>query len=134
VKKLLIYPPGRGGIAINANDYACLGSGMWLNDVIIAFYLKYIHNELLSEDQRAKTHIFSQFFYSRLTTTMTKEKDPNLTAAQKRHARVATWTKDVNLFEKDFVIIPINHNKNHWFLAIVCFPNLTEPHTMDTYN
>lgn len=129
-RKLLIYPPGRGGISINTNDYICLGSDNYLNDVIIDFYLKYVHLELLTEEQRAKTHIFSQFFYKRLTT-MTKEKDPKLSASQKRHARVASWTKNVDLFEKDFVIIPINE-QSHWFLAIICFPNLTEPHTMDT--
>ena len=37
----------------------------------------------------------------------------------------------MNLFEKDFIIIPINE-QSHWFLAIICFPNLTEPRTMDT--
>lgn len=130
VKKLLIYPPGRGGIAINTNDYICLGSDVYLNDVIIDFYLKYVHLELLTKDQQDKTHIFSQFFYKRLTT-MTKEKDPKLSAAQKRHARVASWTKSVNLFEKDFIIIPINE-QSHWFLVIICFANLMEPHTMDT--
>lgn len=56
--------------------------------------------------------------------------DPNLTAAQKRHARVKNWTKNVNLFEKDFIIIPINENC-HWFLAIICFPGLNGTFTMD---
>jgi sentrin-specific protease 7 len=127
---LLIYPPGRFGISINTDDYVCLGSDNYLNDVIIDFYLKYLHEDVLTEEQRAKTHIFSQFFYKRLTT-MQKEKDPKLSAAQKRHGRVASWTKNVNLFDKDYVIIPINE-QSHWFLAIICFPNLTEPHTMDT--
>jgi sentrin-specific protease 7 len=130
VKKLLIYPKGRGGISITTYDYYCLAIDTYLNDVIIDFYLKYIHNEKLTEEQKTKTHIFSQFFYKRLTT-MTKEKDPKLSAAQKRHQRVQSWTKNVNLFEKDFVIVPINE-QSHWFLAIICFPNLTEPHTMDT--
>jgi sentrin-specific protease 7 len=130
-KKILTYPPGRGGITINTYDYMCLGSDNYLNDVIIDFYLKYIHTELIDDQQRAKSHIFSQFFYKRLTT-MNKEKDNrNQTAAQKRHARVSTWTKNVNLFEKDFIIVPINE-QSHWFLAIICFPNLTEPRTMDT--
>lgn len=130
VRKLLIYPKGRGGISINTYDYLCLGSDNYLNDVIIDFYLKYLHLEIITSEQREKTHIFSQFFYKRLTT-MTKEKDLKLSAAQKRHQRVQSWTKNVNLFEKDFVIIPINE-QSHWFLAIICFPNLTEPHTMDT--
>lgn len=36
------------------------------------------------------------------------ENDPNLTPSEKRHSRVKTWTKKVNLFEKDFIIVPIN--------------------------
>lgn len=51
--------------------------------------------------------------------------------AQKRHSRVASWTKNINLFEKDFIIVQINKD-SHWFLAIICFPYLTEPHTMST--
>jgi Ulp1 family protease len=27
---------------------------------------------------------------------------------EKRHARVKKWTKHVDLFEKDFIIVPIN--------------------------
>jgi sentrin-specific protease 7 len=54
-----------------------------------------------------------------------------MTAAQKRHLRVKNWTKNVNLFEKDYIIIPINE-QSHWFLAIICFPHLNEPCTIDT--
>ena len=45
------------------------------------------------------------------------------TAAGKRHARVQKWTKNVNIFQKDFIVIPINEHA-HWFLAIICFPGL----------
>ena len=31
------------------------------------------------------------------------------------------WTRRVNIFEKDFVVVPINENF-HWFLVIICFP------------
>lgn len=34
-----------------------------------------------------------------------------------------TWTRQVDIFSKDFLLIPINENA-HWFLAIVCFPSL----------
>ncbi len=37
----------------------------------------------------------------------------------------------MNLFEKDYIIIPINEQQ-HWFLAIICFPGLTGPVTYDT--
>lgn len=57
------------------------------------------------------------------------EDDPKLTMAEKRHMRVKSWTKKVDLFEKDYLIIPINE-RAHWFLAIVCFPGLPGPVTM----
>ena len=38
----------------------------------------------------------------------TIEDDPKLTAAEKRHARVKSWTKNIDIFEKDFIIVPIN--------------------------
>ena len=48
-----------------------------------------------------------------------------MTAAERRHERVEKWTKNVNLFEKDFLIVPINKNA-HWFLAIICYPYLSK--------
>ena len=38
-----------------------------------------------------------------------------------RHDRVKRWTRKVNIFEKDFVVIPINENY-HWYLCIICYP------------
>ncbi|KAG5874832.1 hypothetical protein JTB14_009289 [Gonioctena quinquepunctata] len=138
IKQLFTYPPeGRGRISINTEDFLCLGQDQFLNDVIIDFYLKYVVDNLPSEQKR-KVHIFSTFFYKRLTTKPVKahrksqpaELNPTLTSAQKRHARVKTWTKNVNLFEKDFVVVPINENA-HWFLAIICFPGLDGSQTWD---
>ncbi|KAL3281480.1 hypothetical protein HHI36_004689 [Cryptolaemus montrouzieri] len=138
VKPLFTYPPeGRGRISINTEDYMCLGSDQFLNDVIIDFYLKFlVHN--LSQEEQERIHVFSTFFYKRLTTKPVKasrknqpaELDPTLTPAEKRHARVKTWTKNIDLFKKDYVIVPINENC-HWFLAIICFPGLDGCQTMD---
>lgn len=133
IRQILIYPPGTGGISINTEDYMCLAIDQYLNDVIIDFYLKYLLSEHLGDEQRERTHVFSTFFYKRLTTMTTRRAGGDtakMTASQKRHARVKNWTKSVNLFEKDFVIIPINE-QSHWFLAIVCFPALKGPETMD---
>lgn len=58
------------------------------------------------------------------------DKDLKLSAAQRRHSRVGKWTKSVSLFDKDFIIIPINEQQ-HWFLAIICYPGLSGPVTFD---
>ncbi|KAG8237674.1 hypothetical protein J437_LFUL015562, partial [Ladona fulva] len=132
-QKILIYPPppAKGGITINPEDYCCLGEEQFLNDVIIDFYLKYLTLSCLSEEDQQRTHVFSSFFYKRLTTRPVRsarrhhpmELDSTTSPAEKRHARVKSWTKNIDIFEKDFVIIPINESA-HWFLAIICFPGL----------
>ncbi|XP_063614094.1 uncharacterized protein LOC134787271 isoform X2 [Penaeus indicus] len=134
-KTLLIYPPPpqKGGISITTDDYCCLEEEQFLNDVIIDFYLKWLLQSKLPEIHRSHTHVFSTFFYKRLTSKPkrgrrphTTEDDPKLSPAEKRHARVKSWTKNVDIFEKDFIIIPINEHA-HWFLAIICFPGLDSP-------
>lgn len=135
IRQLLIYPQGKGGISINTEDYMCLATDQYLNDIIIDFYLKWVHENIIPDAQKERTHIFSTFFYKRLTTLtrhINHDKDVKQSAAQKRHARVQNWTKNVNLFEKDFIIIPINE-QSHWFLAIICFPKLKGPVTFDTH-
>lgn len=136
IHKLMIYPPqGKGGISINTEDYQCLAVDQYLNDVIIDFYLKYLHQEIMSPEQRERTHIFSSFFYKRLTATSARqrhiERELKMTAAQKRHNRVKSWTKNVDLFDKDFIVIPINE-LSHWFLAVICFPGMDKPRSAKT--
>jgi sentrin-specific protease 7 len=66
----------------------------------------------LSEEDQSRTHIFSSFFYRRLTTKQNARKSEipaqKLTPAEQRHARVKSWTKNVDIFDKDFIFIPIN--------------------------
>ncbi|XP_016986784.1 ubiquitin-like-specific protease 1D [Drosophila rhopaloa] len=120
---LLIYPPtGTGGLCINMKDYVCLSSGTYLNDIIIDFYLLWLKNTVIPEAQRDRIHIFSTFFHKRLTT-LTRPMNTKQTAAQKRHERVQKWTRTVDIFDKDFIIVPFNHQA-HWILAIICFPSL----------
>ncbi|XP_032669782.1 uncharacterized protein LOC116843458 isoform X2 [Odontomachus brunneus] len=127
IQTITVYPPppAKGGIAINTEDYLCLAEDQFLNDVIIDFYLKYLTFEILSESDQHRTHVFSSYFYKRLTSphAQAAENTTPMTPAAKRHARVQKWTKNVNIFEKDFIIIPINEHA-HWFLAIICFPGL----------
>lgn len=39
------------------------------------------------------------------------------------HDNVKRWTskKGINLFDKDFIFVPINES-SHWYLAVICFP------------
>lgn len=129
VEKLIVYPPppAKGGISVTNEDLHCLSEGEFLNDVIIDFYLKYLVLEKLRKEDADRIHIFSSFFYKRLNQRERRSAETtNLSIQQKRHGRVKTWTRHVDIFEKDFIFVPLNEAA-HWFLAVVCFPGLEKP-------
>ena len=126
------YPPtGSNSVSVTMEDYYCLEDESFLNDVVIDFFFKWLQFSQLGESDRNRTHIFSTFFYKRLTTRPPKQKNKlhpiednvNMSSAEKRYERVKRWTKKVNIFEKDFVVVPINEH-SHWFVAVICFPGL----------
>uniref|UniRef100_A0A4W3GY91 Ubiquitin-like protease family profile domain-containing protein n=1 Tax=Callorhinchus milii TaxID=7868 RepID=A0A4W3GY91_CALMI len=138
IEKLIVYPPppSKGGISVTNEDLYCLKEGEFLNDVIIDFYLKFLVLEKMKQQDANRIHIFSSFFYKRLNQRERRNlmDPPNLSLPQRRHARVKNWTRHVDLFQKDFVFVPINETA-HWFLAVICFPGLNiEPNTNSQEN
>ncbi|XP_060909240.1 sentrin-specific protease 7 isoform X1 [Labrus mixtus] len=126
-------PPLKGGITVTMEDLQCLDSGQFLNDVIIDFYLKYLLQNS-SEALAERCHIFSSFFFKQLTRRdNASEGNTNETCQrQKRHQRVKTWTRHVDIFEKDFLFVPVNQEA-HWYLVVICFPGMKEP-TLEAWN
>lgn len=115
---ILIYPElmAPGSIILTANDYKCLAVDEFLNDSIINFYIKYLSIEILTDEQKPITYMFDTFFYENLSGA--SRRNPN-----KQHERIEKWTRRVNIFQKDFIVVPINQSL-HWFLAIICFPGI----------
>ncbi|KAJ1434905.1 Ulp1 protease family, C-terminal catalytic domain [Sesbania bispinosa] len=91
----------------------------FINDTIIDFYIKYLKNKLPTDD-RERFHFFNSFFFRKLADL---DKDPS-SACDGRAAfqRVRKWTRKVNLFEKDYILIPINYSL-HWSLIVICHPD-----------
>ncbi|KAI3355843.1 hypothetical protein L3Q82_004406 [Scortum barcoo] len=126
-------PPLKGGITVTMEDLQCLDSGQFLNDVIIDFYLKYLLQKA-STAVAERSHIFSSFFYKQLTrrdnasegTTSDSQISKWNCQRQRRHQRVKTWTRHVDIFKKDFLFVPVNQEA-HWYLVVICFPGLDEP-------
>ncbi|KAA0708966.1 Sentrin-specific protease 6 [Triplophysa tibetana] len=132
VVKLMVYPPppAKGGISVTNEDLHCLNDGEFLNDVIIDFYLKYVFLEMLKKEDAARSHVFSSFFYKRLNQRERRNAPDtsNLPIQKRKHNRVKTWTRHVDLFQKDFIFVPINESA-HWYLAVICFPGLDGVHS-----
>ncbi|XP_039981154.1 sentrin-specific protease 6 isoform X2 [Xiphias gladius] len=130
IVKLMVYPPppAKGGISVTNEDLHCLNDGEFLNDVIIDFYLKYLVLEKLKKEDAQRIHVFSSFFYKRLNQRERRNvpDTANLPIQKRKHNRVKTWTRHVDLFQKDFIFVPINESA-HWYLAVICFPGLEGP-------
>uniref|UniRef100_A0A8C4DC65 Si:dkey-100n23.3 n=1 Tax=Dicentrarchus labrax TaxID=13489 RepID=A0A8C4DC65_DICLA len=128
VGKLFPPPPLKGGITVTMEDLQCLDSGQFLNDVIIDFYLKYLLHKA-SAAVAERSHIFSSFFYKQLTRR-DNASEGGTSDSQRRHQRVKTWTRHVEIFKKDFLFVPVNQEA-HWYLVVICFPGLDEPKSED---
>ncbi|XP_060767692.1 sentrin-specific protease 7b [Neoarius graeffei] len=127
-RRLIQYPPPplKGGITVTTEDLECLRDGEFLNDVIIDFYLKYLQLERADRDVANRSHIFSSFFYKQLTRKAnSSEGEAGGTAQYRRHGRVRTWTRNVDIFSKDYLFIPVNQEA-HWYLVVICFPGLLQ--------
>ena len=108
-------------IPIMTNDFSRLKPGAeddksWLNDELINFYI-----ELLKmRDQESadcnpryiRNHFFNSFFMAKLRENGVYE-----------YKKVKQWTKDIDIFSCNQIIIPININGNHWTLAVIDMVN-----------
>lgn len=102
------YPfyPRKYETTVTVDDFNCLNEENYLNDVIIEFYLKYLFLEKLSLKNQKRIHMFNTYFYSRLIKPR-KLKNKKTTQAERRYLEVKRWTKSVDIFSKDFIIIPV---------------------------
>ncbi|XP_062163457.1 probable ubiquitin-like-specific protease 2B isoform X2 [Alnus glutinosa] len=115
----VIYPKGDSdAVSISKRDVDLLQPDTFINDTIIDFYIKYLKNQIQPEE-RHRFHFFNSFFFRKLADM---DKDPT-SASDGRAAflRVRKWTRKVDIFEKDYIFIPVNFNL-HWSLIVICHP------------
>ncbi|KAJ3367467.1 Sentrin-specific protease 6 [Allomyces arbusculus] len=138
---LFVYPfAGSKGVTLFGNDAGVLNNSNFLNDAVLEFYLRYLVDRL-DDDQRQSVHLFNSFFFLRLTQTGKKKSVSGKGGSKKSGAasaaaaaagenaipfaegyqHVKSWTKNVDLFEKKMVFVPINENL-HWYLAVILNP------------
>ncbi|TKV92127.1 hypothetical protein SEVIR_9G143200v4 [Setaria viridis] len=115
----IIYPQGDpDAVSISKRDAELLLPETFVNDTIIDFYIKYLSTRIESTEKR-RYHFFNSFFFRKLADL---DKDQGR-APEGRAAflRVRKWTRKINVFEKDFLFIPVNFNL-HWSLIVICYP------------
>lgn len=107
---LLTYPfTGKDSVVVYERDMDRLEDETYLNDTLLDVFPKIWADEFPS----ASVHTFSSFFYTKL---MGEEHDAF------NYDNVERWTKDVDIFKKKLLIMPINQ-KSHWYILIVTNPS-----------
>lgn len=81
------------------DDLGTLYGQNWLNDQVMNMY-----GDLVMDTVPEKVHFFNSFFYDKLRT--------------KGYDGVKRWTKNVDIFNKELLLIPI-HLEVHWSLVSV---------------
>ncbi|XP_061566673.1 sentrin-specific protease 3b [Cololabis saira] len=90
---------------LTMDDLGTLYGQNWLNDQVMNMY-----GDLVMDSVPEKIHFFNSFFYDKLRT--------------KGYEGVKRWTKNVDIFQKDLLLIPI-HLEVHWSLISVDIPRRT---------
>lgn len=111
---LFVYPENSpDAIHMTTIERARLQPGVYLNDNLIDWDVRRMLAELGAPD-RARVYAYNCFFWKKLAA-------PRERGGPSPHTRVASWTSSVNVFGKEFLVIPINEHQ-HWFLAVVVNP------------
>uniref|UniRef100_UPI003AAB3E09 uncharacterized protein isoform X1 n=1 Tax=Centroberyx gerrardi TaxID=166262 RepID=UPI003AAB3E09 len=82
---------------LTLDDLSTLADQNWLNDQVMNMY-----GELITESAHHKVHFLNSFFHRQLVT--------------KGYEGVKRWTKQVDLFSKSLLLVPI-HLEVHWCLV-----------------
>ncbi|KAH9910075.1 hypothetical protein F4778DRAFT_714025 [Xylariomycetidae sp. FL2044] len=109
----LVFPPqGKNRAIVDKDDIHRLNEGEFLNDNLVIFYLRFLQNELESNRPELASRIYFQntFFYDKLKSGRTSQGID--------YDSVKAWTSKVDLFTKDYIIVPINEYA-HWYIAII---------------
>lgn len=93
---------------ITRGDISTLRESVWLNDEVVNFYFNLIKSRSESDSNLPKVHVFNTFFYPKIMKT--------------GHAGVKRWTRKVDIFAMDVILIPV-HLGMHWCLAVIDLKN-----------
>ncbi|CAH1426158.1 unnamed protein product [Lactuca virosa] len=103
-------------ISISKRDFQLLHPEKFINDTIVDFYIEYL-KKINPADERV--HFFNSFFFRKLADF--DENQLQMFDAKESFQRVRKWTKKVDIFQKDYIFIPVNF-RLHWSLIIICHP------------
>ncbi|RHZ54681.1 SUMO protease ULP2 [Aspergillus thermomutatus] len=113
--KPLVYPRfGKKKAEVDAQDLERLRDNEFLNDNLIGFYIRFLedHLERNNKEVSKRVYFFNSYFFATLTNLPRGKQGINYEGVQK-------WTRNVDIFSYDYIVVPINEAA-HWYVAIIC--------------
>ncbi|BAE61549.1 unnamed protein product [Aspergillus oryzae RIB40] len=104
-RKPLVYPRfGKKKAEVDAQDRERLRDNEFLNDNLIGFYMRFLedHLERTNKDVAKRVYFFNSYFFATLTNVKGR-RNINYEGVQK-------WTRAVDIFGFDYIVVPINEN------------------------
>lgn len=131
-----VYKHSYGSIELHSDSLECLNNALYINDSVIEFYLAYLLNEVCPKSLVSRVHIFDTIFFKELDQAFnTPERRDSIQSSSSTNEKniqpdkcddLKKWFKDVDIFKKDFLVIPICTD-NHWQAILVFYPDKVEP-------
>jgi DNA-directed RNA polymerase subunit L len=90
-----------------------LQDGKWLNDEVMNYYVDLMAKQNKEADCRPKCGIVNSFFYAKLMEGGGEATYKNVKRFSKK--------RNIDVFDIDKLIVPMNINGNHWVFAVVNF-------------
>ncbi|CAE8708816.1 unnamed protein product [Polarella glacialis] len=105
------------GIALTGRDIQLLGDERCLNDSVLDFFLRLVMHLVAPDNLKGDVYLASTFFFQKLTSG-------GVANGEEGWHNVRRWTRSLprGLLGQRFVIVPINEQNIHWWLAVVCNP------------
>ncbi|CAI7666750.1 unnamed protein product [Penicillium palitans] len=120
-KKPLVYPRnGKKKAEVTLGDRERVLRDDFLNDNLIALYMRFLqdHLERTNNEAAKRIYFFNTYLFATLTNTPRGHRGINYEGVEK-------WTRNVDLFSYDYIVVPINESA-HWYVAIICnLPSLS---------
>ncbi|OQD71107.1 hypothetical protein PENPOL_c001G01449 [Penicillium polonicum] len=120
-KNPLVYPRnGKKKAEVTLGDRERVLRDEFLNDNLIALYMRFLqdHLERTNKEAAKRIYFFNTYLFATLTNTPRGDRGINYGGVEK-------WTRNVDLFSYDYIVVPINENA-HWYVAIICnLPSLS---------
>lgn len=105
------------GVEMTMRDITFLKDQRCLNDSVLNFFLQLVVELVAPPHVREDMYLASTFFFQKLTSG-------GVTNGEQGWHNVRRWTRSVpgGLMAQKYIVVPINEQNVHWWLAVICHP------------